>query len=118
RNRPGNPNPLHWRTRTADSPVVDCACSYPRRNTLPRKRFSLLLTLLLGSVLAISGVATTATAAGSDSPVPYTVSAGGLTLPVGHIFSANQEINYTVSKLNGTGKQTLGVGNNIPHNGV
>src|SRR5690606_16242182 len=45
-------------------------------------------------------------------------SAGGLTLPVGHIFSANQEINYTVSKLNGTGKQTLGVGNNIPHNGV
>src|SRR5690242_15469123 len=84
----------------------------------PRRAFAAAVAALaLGLGISVVAVAP-AMAGGSDSPVPYTVTSTTLTLPAGQVFSANQEINYRVTRLDGTGQVGLGVGNNIPHNGV
>lgn len=52
------------------------------------------LALALGAVL---GLSTAASAAGSDSPTPYTVDATGITLPAGDTFRDNGHVNINTS---------------------
>jgi len=75
----------------------------------------LLSVAALSAALVV--VPTAAVAGGSDSPTPYTVTAAGLTLPVGAVFDEYGDINYTVTALDGSARHTFGVHNEVPHNG-
>jgi hypothetical protein len=78
-------------------------------------RSRLLSAAALSAALVL--VPTAAVAGGSDSPVPYTVTAAGLTLPAGSVFDEYGDINYTVTALDGSARHTFGVHNEVPHNG-
>ena len=66
---------------------------------------------------AVVLIPTAAIAGGSDSPTPYTVTAAGLQLPAGTTFEANGHINYTVTRLDGSGARQFNVHESMPHNG-
>jgi hypothetical protein len=59
-------------------------------------------TLLVGGGLALAS-ATSATAAGSDGPTPYTVSTAGITLPSGTTFEAHGHVNVKISRADQSG---------------
>lgn len=51
----------------------------------------------------------TIASAGSDSPVPYTVTASGVSLPAGQVFREHGHVNYRATALDGTGEQSFNV---------
>jgi hypothetical protein len=61
-----------------------------------RKLLAGATAVVATAALSIIGLATPATAAGSDAPVPYTVTATSLTLPAGQTFDANSPIHSGV----------------------
>ena len=85
-------------------PSAPAAASEParhiRRASTARSRATLVAGVTAAAVLL---PAAAASAGGSDSPTPYQVTARVLVLPAGATFEANGHINYTVTRLDGTG---------------
>lgn len=84
------------------------------RHALRRSRLWKIAGGALAALLAIgmvaTGVSLSATAAGgSGDPTPYTVTAQGVTLPTGVTFPSDGHVNYTATKLDGTGLLSFGV---------
>lgn len=71
------------------------------------RRLATLLAFAVAFTATISG--TGAVAVGSGGPIPYTVTADGVTLPSGASFPANGHVNYRATKLDGTGEKSFGV---------
>lgn len=63
---------------------------------------ALLTTAILAATPAI------AFAGGSDDPTPYTVTAGGVTLPTGTAYVDGGHVNYRATTLDGTGSRSFG----------
>ncbi|WP_265522350.1 hypothetical protein [Oerskovia flava] len=62
----------------------------------------------LAALLVVAGPAGAALAGGSDSPTPYTVTAGGVRLPAGVTFESSGHVNYKATDLTGADKKGFG----------
>src|SRR4051812_38243772 len=100
-------------------PSAPAVASHPARHVRRASTAPSRAVLLAGvTAAAVLLPAAAASAGGSDSPTPYSVTASALVLPTGTTFEANGHINYTVTKLDGTGATSFNVHESVPSNGL